>query len=171
MNLVDKSYWENWAGRPEDFSGYTLLFHEVLIKYIGYDEGKRFLEIGCSPGRNLIYFNRTFGFIPSGIDFLCNFDIVEKNLKSHGIKEFSLYNEDFLTFELNKTYDVVGSFGFLEHFEKWEPVLDKIVHCTKKGGYIITSVPHFRYGQYFLRKLLTPDVFERHNISVMDNSK
>jgi len=169
-NLVSRDYWEEVL-KPANLSGYRCPFHKLLLRHLPKTPGLTFLEVGCAPGGNLVYFHRAFGYEPHGLDFVANIDIVAANLRASGIEQFHLYNQDLLDFQPAQAFDVVGNFGFIEHFTDWPRILERIVALVRPGGHVVTSLPHFRGGQYWLRRWLTPDVFARHNLEVMDPAR
>ncbi len=120
------------------------------------------LEVGCVPGRHLVYFNKVFGYTVEGVDFSDHIGLTHDVMNYHGIEEYSLHQEDFLSFT-HEPYDVVVSFGFLEHFPDWRAMLQKHIELVKPGGYLVVSVPNLCHFQYWLHKWLDPE-FENEQV-------
>lgn len=172
MKLVEQQeYWEQVAAGAGNFAGYKLPIHDLLLKYLPKGEQYSFIEVGCAPGRILSYFHEQFGYRPFGVDYIQNLDVVKGLLAKHGLQQAVLYNADLFDFNPQERFDVVGSFGVIEHFTEWDEAVRRIVALAKPGGYVVTTVPYFRLGQYLLRRLLTPDALERHNLDAMDLGK
>ena len=90
-----------------------------------------------------------------GVDFSDHIQLVHEVMKFHNITEYELHKADFLNFQ-HKPYDVVVSFGFLEHFTNWKQMLKKHLQMTSPGGHVIVSVPNLQRFQYILHKVLDP---------------
>ena len=159
-----KEYWnEFWRNKKDSDNFYTF---DLLSKYLPYNPKFDCIEIGCIPGRFMIAFNKMFGYKVSGIDF-CDLTSTKRNLKERGIN-FELFEEDFEKFKPNKKYDVVSSFGFIEHFDNPDIQINKMIGMLKKGGYLVMGLPNFRHGQYILHKILDNQTFKNHYIEIMD---
>jgi 2-polyprenyl-3-methyl-5-hydroxy-6-metoxy-1,4-benzoquinol methylase len=168
MDLIDQEEWDRqYAG---------LAFSETpgdhpIRKWIddhfrvGDGLGKTCLEIGCFPGRYLELFGAK-GYRLEGIDLTPRVrDDLPAWLKSRGCSVGAFYCADFRDFQTKKQYDVVCSFGFIEHFMEWETILEKHCALVRKGGILILETPNIRgLVQYALRWLLDGKAFERHNL-------
>ena len=168
--LTDKKFWDtNWNQTAlqclqQPFSPYRFCrFHKLFEQYLPKDcHNKTLLEVGCVPGRHLVYFNKVFGFTVEGVDFSDHIGSTHDVMKYHGIEKYLLYQEDFLRFT-HEPYDAVVSFGFLEHFSGWRAMLQKHIELVKPGGYLIVSVPNLCHFQYTLHKWLDPE-FENEQV-------
>jgi len=74
---------------------------------------------------------------------------------------------DFLKDLPPRKFDVVGSFGFVEHFTNLREVLSRHVELVNEGGYVVIGVPNFRWGQYLIRLVLDRKTLNRHNLDAM----
>lgn len=145
---------------------------EGLIKrYLPYNKNYDVLEVGCVPGNYLIAFHKVFGYKPCGVDYSEAIDLVAKNMKKNGIKDFKIYRADFLKFNPGRKFNVVFSFGFLEHFTDPLPYVKKMNRLVKKGGYLIIQMPYLRKIQYLIHYLSNKELFKTHNLKYMDINK
>jgi SAM-dependent methyltransferase len=167
MKLTDKKFWEQrWRGQAdaktfEKVHPGIMPFHPLFEKILPKD--RSFVEVGCSPGRNLVYFNRYFNYRVAGIDFAAA-ELVRQTLASNGIDDYDVYDMDFLEKLPPKKFDVVGSFGFVEHFTDLEEVLARHVALVNEGGLVVVGVPNFRWAQYLIRLVLDRDTLKHHNV-------
>jgi len=53
----------------------------------------------------------------------------------------SFVNDDFMVFEPGRKFDVVVSFGFIEHLTDLGDILDKRAELVASGGYLVVEVP------------------------------
>lgn len=170
LELTDKHFWDiNWdktafRGVLKEYSPYRFCrFHFLLKQFLPPSDGHgRLLEVGCVPGRHLVYFNREFGYKVDGVDFSEHIELVHEVMQYHGIADYGLVKQDFLEYE-SDPYDVVASFGFLEHFFNWREMLGKHIQLIAPAGYLVVSVPNLKYGQYWLHRLLDPE-FENEQV-------
>jgi len=165
MKLTEKIFWDKtWKHTDLSDKAQDIPFHDLFLKLLPID--RSYLEIGCTPGDAMVYFNRTFNYHVSGIDY-SHLDLTEERLKSQGVKEFKLYNMDFTTKCPDEIFGVVASFGFIEHFEDVEFILTRHVNMLEDSGYLIVCVPNLRWIQYFLHSIFDRKVFKGHNMKIM----
>lgn len=73
-------------------------------------------------------------------------------------------------------FDVVASFGFVEHFEDYEAAIKHHIDMVKPGGFLVLSVPHLWGLQGFLRRIIlkkeaVEQIYKTHNLEIMDSEK
>jgi len=169
-SVVGKEYWDkHWQG-----ASFNIVFkdHPVrqwIEKNISFTKNNSCLEIGCYPGKFLAVFGER-GYTLNGIDLFNGTESLLPNwLKKRGYKIGSFYKSNFLHFKNDNLYDLVCSFGFIEHFEDWRSVLRKHIEFTKIGGKIMVEVPNLKSPlYYFLYRLLEPDVLKNHVLGIID---
>ncbi|MCP4400818.1 MAG: methyltransferase domain-containing protein [bacterium] len=165
--LTQKS---DWGGQGSRGFVAHIIEGVLLHKYFDKTKGKVCLAIGCSTGGSLAYISRVFGYFPEGIDYVKHTkDIVKRTLHNNGINDCKIYEEDFLSWQPSRKYDLVLSGGFIEHFsgKLLETVKDKHIELLSPGGRIVITVPNFNYGQYLIHFLLDRDNLAQHNIKTM----
>lgn len=75
-----------------------------------------------------------------------------------GGPKLTLFNEDFLEWSTSERFDLVCSFGFIEHFNDWPAMIRRHAELVVEGRYLILTTPHFRNLQYALHRLFdTPN--------------
>ncbi len=165
-NLTNKSDWDkNW--KNTDF--YVIAKDDpiriVIDKFIPRGEGKRCVEIGCFPGRILAVFGE-LGYELYGIDFADGVDtILPEWLKKQGYNIGDFKKGDFLEMKLDERFDIVCSFGFIEHFNNWQEVLMRQAQMVNSGGRLIVTAPNFSglLQGAFLR-LIDDENYQKHFI-------
>lgn len=167
--LTKKIQWDNfWSKYKLKTIGKKYLFFDILTKFLKISKLKSVLEIGCIPGNFLIAFKNNFHYKIYGLDYSHKFDKLKENLEKNNILDFTFYNQDFLKFKTNKKWDVVCSFGFIEHFKNYEAIFNKHLACLKKDGHLIIGLPNFRYFQYVFHKCFDKENLKIHNLKIMD---
>jgi SAM-dependent methyltransferase len=174
MRLTNPSFWQTFW-KETDAPRHLLApeaceLHPLLSRYLpmgSADRPPELLEIGCYPGRFLYYFSKEFGYRVSGVDFLPETIELPARLAESGVKA-EVFVSDFFSFRPSKRYDIVFSYGFVEHFLNWREVLQRHLDLLKPGGTLIIEMPSYRYGQYWLRWLIDPNFAAGHYLEVMD---
>jgi len=166
LKLTDKDYWaehwrneseENWAGYDSKFSpDWDKLMESTLEKF----KGKKLLEVGCYPGRYMMYFHKKYKMEVEGLDFV---EDISDN------KNFKIYKEDFLKWSTSNNYDIVCSFGFIEHFYDLENIIKKHLELTNPKGLSLITVPNFHHGiKYFFKRRNDRELFVSHYREAMN---
>ncbi len=167
-SVVDQEYWDMHYHQPQFvYSPAGVEFKPLFDKFL--KPGGTCFEIGCYPGGYLFYLGHTFGYTISGIDATPGVaDQLPANAASLGLKVGEFTKGDFFNFRSNCTYDVVCSFGFIEHFTNVEEVIELHLALLKPGGTFVISCPNFRKVQYVLHRLLDAQNLARHHLPAMD---
>ena len=124
----------------------------------------KILEIGCGNSVFLTYFKKEFGFDVYGLDyseFGCK--QTEKILERDQVKGEIILGDAFNPpSELIEKFDVVCSFGVVEHFEDTAATLKAFAKFLKPGGILITSIPNMKGATGLLHKLMNRPVYDIH---------
>jgi 2-polyprenyl-3-methyl-5-hydroxy-6-metoxy-1,4-benzoquinol methylase len=157
----EKAYWENvWKSVPlprdRELAKYHEL-HELFHQYLPQGN-HNLLEVGCAPGSWLSYFAKNFGYTVSGIEYAE--DAFKKTVENLGLLSVSaqIHLSDFFTFT-GYLYDIVFSYGFIEHFENVEErVIEHLVSLCSPGGYVVTIIPGLEGLNWWISKTFRPKV-------------
>jgi L-malate glycosyltransferase len=126
------------------------------------------LEIGSFPGSNLSALSK-LGYTLNGIDISPrNKDELPHALKEKGYKIGEFWTDDIFEFKPGRKFDLVCSFGFIEHFENYLEVIK--IHCdlVKYNGYVIITTPNYKgFLQYGVHYLFDKKNLKIHNVKSM----
>lgn len=178
MDKTGVSYWDNtWLTnnqiprsvdpRNGGLNNYVnRQFHHLFVRNISSNENdkKELLEIGCARSAWLPYFAKEFGFQVCGLDYSrigCR--LAEEILKREGI-EGKIVCQDFFhpPTDMLQRFDVVVSFGLLEHFEDTTVCLEALNRYVKPGGILVTVIPNLLGIIGWMQKLLSREIYEKH---------
>lgn len=131
------------------------------------------LEIGAYPGRYLCYFNEFFGYKPTALEYVpeCASQLVQ-NLKVSGVPDAEVLCKDFFELKHDKeqrTWDLVTSFGFVEHFSDTLDVVRRHVECTSPGGHTVILVPNHSGLNGTILKYVDREKFKLHNCMSLED--
>ncbi len=166
-SLASPQYWDSIWERIQPKYSTDLAFRDLFDRYLR--RGGTCFEVGCYPGSFLAYLCKTFDYEANGID-TTPFVVTRlpEFLRSCGIQIGELVQGDFLEHRFNRRYDVVCSFGFLEHFTDYPMIIRKHAEIVNDGGTLILTCPNFTGAQHLLRGLLDPEDLQRHVLRSMD---
>lgn len=157
MDKAGKQYWDEvWEGQelpsPVDprlgtldnyvNRGFHRLFTRVFSR--GNPHVQSLLEIGCARSRWLPYFATEFGFNVSGIDYSETGCSQAVSILNRAGVEGRVACANFFSPppDMVGAFDVVVSFGVVEHFEDTAACLSSFAAFLKPGGVMITVIPN-----------------------------
>lgn len=172
MDKVEQTYWDQ---------SYTSYHYGIaddavtrwLVPFINGKSGSAF-EPGCYPGRYLAHLGRC-GWTVSGMDLTPR---VETDfvgwLRDQRIATGMIRRGDVLQYMASSPdrYDLVCSFGFIEHFENFLDVLALHGQVLRSGGTLIITTPNFAgIVQKTLHRWLDAENLSRHHLPSMKPRK
>ncbi len=181
MDVRDKAgkrYWDEWWSNkehpPQRFDPFSprrrdwvnMRFHRYFIRALEgiATEGKSFLEIGCGASFWLPYFAKQFGFEVTGIDYSnVGCAQAEKTLEREGVKGRIVQTDMFAPPEdLEESFDLVFSWGVIEHFEDTVGCLGAVAGFLKPGGLALTVIPNMAGLMGRLQRIVNEAVYLTH---------
>jgi 2-polyprenyl-3-methyl-5-hydroxy-6-metoxy-1,4-benzoquinol methylase len=169
MTLASQEYWQSvWEEtRPQRGFGY---FNDVAkhLPLATPTTELSFLEIGCAPGGILAEFCVRLGYTAYGLDYTLSPQKIEAYLRSEGVKVGRVYQNDFLSWQPERQFDVVASFGFIEHFDDPAAVVDRHFELVRPGGYVVITLPNLARGQKIMHWLFDRESLKIHNTRCMN---
>lgn len=170
--LVSQKHWDKHYENIKMYIAHKKDPTRILIEqYIEKGKGTCF-EIGCFPGRYLTIFG-DLGYELHGIDLTEKVNRVMPDwFKKNNYRVGKFEKSDFMEYKSTMKYDIVCSFGFIEHFKNWEEILVKHTEFIKDTGYLVITTPNFKgFIQNKLHKLLDNENYKRHYIPSMSPKK
>lgn len=174
---TDPSYWESqWKDKKTptschfDVNKHNLRsfakrkFHQLFSKVLNERKGQRLIEIGCGGSSWLPYFASYFDMEITGIDYSptgCRRarEILE-DLNIQGvIMEADLFRPPS---ELLNAFDILVSFGVVEHFSDPSVCICACREFLRDGGLMITVIPNLTGLAGKIQKCIDPAVLNLH---------
>ena len=189
--LTDQAYWDsiyNKSGNSHfkgvllnklkhlmrNYANY-LIWEKIFPKYFVALEDKKVIEIGCAPGKNLISFSKIFHLKPYGVEYsapgvkLTKETFKSNNLPEENIIEADFFNDQFIL-KFSRTFDIVYSKGFIEHFDNPKQVVARHGKLLKEDGLLIIQIPNLSGLNFYLSRFFNIESHNLHNLSIMNYS-
>ncbi len=175
--LTDAAFWNNYWGRfslpatIDERHSFDRALAGALRDLLGRASGSA-LEVGCAPGRWLAFLASEFGLLVSGIEYTKDgAEATRRNLTMLGVRFDRVDEADFFAMTPRPIYNVVVSFGFVEHFTDTRAVIERHAEWVRPGGLLVLGVPNFTGIHGWMQKFLDPEILERHNLTIMHASR
>lgn len=178
MEQIDKAgadYWNaNWLNSdlplPFNHLDQTLdnyvnqKLHQYFLKIIENIKGLNILELGCASSVWPIYFSQYHEANVTGLDYSAVGCKKSKILMDTYKVPGNIYCSDLFQppTEILNTFDLVVSFGLVEHFQNTAECLKACSHFLKPGGRLLTLVPNMRGLIGFLQKITDESIYNVH---------
>jgi len=148
-------------------------FPAFLDRYLPKRKDWSVIEIGACPGSQLLAIALSHGYRPVALDYLPEVRHLSQAFASFGIDDLEVIEQDFLTFRTTRRFDVVTSYGFIEHFSDPEDIIRRHWDLVADDGFLVLGTPVFGPLQLALRRrILKPGELERilrmHNTRIMN---
>lgn len=178
--LTDEAFWdERWSTTTlpaliDESTRWQLAMADVFRRFLTADPSRDIFEVGCAPGRWLVWFHKNFGYTAFGCDLSRKAaETTRSNLAINGVPG-EIYTADITSGgELPaRQFDVVVSMGVIEHFSDPALVVRRHVELLKPGGRLILNVPNLagRINHWLLRSARLQSLIEVHNLAMMNKA-
>lgn len=151
---------------------------EVLLRpqFIGRT-GLKALEIGSAPGRHSVELWRRLNLEPWGLEYTRSGVAAQKALfRKWGLDERlvmagDLFDDDWRSSHF-EAYDLVASYGFIEHFDNPQEILRMHLELLRPGGLLVVTVPNLYETTWYGRlvRRFNPAVYAIHNTQTCTTS-
>ena len=180
-NITEKEFWDNfWTNITlpsrvnENFSNDFIIADFLKKNLTSGEKSQTALEVGCAPGKWMIFLNEELQYLVEGCEYLESaVKITRQNLEINNIRNVVVHEGDFLSYDFKENqYDVVLSFGFIEHFTNPESSVLKMCTILKSGGILIIGIPKFTGLNYYIAKYVDKKaknkILPAHNLKIMN---
>ncbi len=151
--LVKNSEYGTWL--QEDFFG----------EFIARGNFSTLMEVGAGSSGWLPYLAKKYQLLVSGLDYSeVGCEICKKNLEHQRVAFDKIICEDIFKWHSDDTYDIIISFGVIEHFEHPDKILSICRDHLNKGGLVITIIPNLKGLPGMIVRNFLPEVYKMHQV-------
>jgi SAM-dependent methyltransferase len=122
------------------------------------------LEVGCGGSVWLPYFRKVLGWRAAGVDYSLRGCALARRVLDHAGVDVPVHYCDLFAPlpDLVQAFDVVVSFGVVEHFVPTSRVIGALAQFIRPGGVVVTIVPNLVGWLGVLQKRLNRSIYDLH---------
>ncbi len=172
-NLTDRSFWKSFWESKKDLIFYIkpdYVFGNILAKLIKDNNIKTAVELGGFPGYYTIYFKKYQHIDATLLDYFVHDGLIRELLNKNGMnyEDISIIEADLFTYQPEKRYDLVTSFGLVEHFYDLKDIIARHIALLNPEGTLFITLPNFTGVNGWIQRKFDSENYDKHNISSMD---
>jgi SAM-dependent methyltransferase len=139
--------------------------------------GLKALEIGSAPGRISVELWRRLNLEPWGVEYTKSGVAAQKmiyrkwGLDERLVMEADLFDDAWRS-QHGEAYDLVASYGFIEHFDNPQEILRMHLELLRPGGLLVVTVPNLHETTWYGRlvRRFNPAIYAIHNTQTCTTS-
>lgn len=174
QKLTDRQFWADfWESKKG-------LIFEIDKDYVF---GKRLLELtrdrkytsavelGGFPGYYSVFLKKHGKLDEVALfDYFIHQPIIDKLAEKNGVQsgDIRIIENDLFNYIPERKYDLVLSFGLIEHFENTRDIISRHLNFLNPGGTVFITLPNFRGINGWVQRNFDPENYEKHNIGSMN---
>jgi SAM-dependent methyltransferase len=178
LERVGKQYWDSsWeaeARLPDTFDPavtgvrglFRRQFHAFFVEHLRgvAPPGSSLIEVGCGRSQLLPYFATQFGLRVSGLDYSEIGCEKARRILERDRVSGQIFCGDLWTFDQFPApgFDVVFSFGLVEHFDDTPGIIRGLARFARPGGAVLTLIPNMLGSVGALQKALSREIYDIH---------
>jgi SAM-dependent methyltransferase len=173
QNLTDRAFWKSfWESRIGliFYLKPNYVFGDILAKLIAKKKLKTAIELGGFPGYYATYLKKYLNLDTTLFDYFIHEGLINQLLDKNGLKpgDINVIEADLFEYKTEKLYDLVLSFGLIEHFNDTKAVIETHLQFLKPGGVLFITLPNFKSVNGWVQRKFDRENYDKHNISSME---
>lgn len=172
-NLTDRSFWKAfWESRlglifniKRDY-----VFGNILGKLKADNGYQTAIELGGFPGYYAVYLKKYENMDTTLFDYFIHKGLINQLLEVNGLKEGDIHiiEADLFDYKPVQQYDIVSSFGLIEHFKDTKSIIQAHLPFLRKGGTLFITLPNFKSINGWVQRKFDRENYDKHYIDCMD---
>ena len=173
QNLTDRAFWKSFWESRKGLIFYlkpSYVFGDILAKLIAEKNIENAIELGGFPGYYATYLKKYQHLDTTLFDYFIHEGLINQLLEKNGLKpgDINIIEADLFDYQPKKLYDMVLSFGLIEHFNDTRAIIETHLQFLKPGGVLFITLPNFKSINGWVQRKFDRDNYDKHNISSMD---
>jgi len=173
QNLTDRAFWKSFWESRKNLIFYlkpNYVFGDILAKLIADKNVKNAIELGGFPGYYATYLKKYQGLDTTLFDYFIHEGLIDQLLEKNGLKhgDINIIEADLFAYKVKEPYDMVLSFGLIEHFNDTKAIIETHLQFLKPGGVLFITLPNFKSINGWVQKKFDKENYDKHNINSMD---
>ena len=173
QNLTDRSFWKAFWESRKGLIFYikpNYVFGGILAKLIAEKNIKNAIELGGFPGYYATYLKKYQKLDTTLFDYYIHQELINQLLEKNDLKpgDINIIEADLFNYQPEKLYDMVLSFGLIEHFNDTKAIIETHLQFLKLGGVLFITLPNFKSVNGWVQRNFDKENYDKHNINSMD---
>jgi len=173
QNLTDRAFWKSFWESRKGLIFYikpNYVFGDILAKLIAEKNIKNAIELGGFPGYYAAYLKKYQQLETTLFDYFIHEGLIDQLLEKNGLKhgDIEIIEADLFEYQPPKLYDLVLSFGLIEHFNDTKAVIETHLQFLKPGGVLFITLPNFKSINGWIQRKFDKENYDKHNIESMN---
>ncbi len=173
QNLTDRAFWKSFWESRKNLIFYikpNYVFGDILAKIIAEKKIKTAIELGGFPGYYATYLKKYQHLDTTLFDYFIHEDLINQLLDKNGLKpgDINIIEADLFEYKPEKLYDLVLSFGLIEHFNDTKAIIETHLQFLKPGGTLFITLPNFKGVNGWVQRKFDRSNYDKHNINSMN---
>jgi trans-aconitate methyltransferase len=173
QNLTDRSFWKAFWESRKGLLFYikpNYVFGDILATLIAEKNIKNAIELGGFPGYYATYLKKYQKLDTTLFDYYIHQELINQLLEKNGLKpgDINIIEADLFKYQPEKLYDMVLSFGLIEHFNDTKAIIESHLQFLKPGGVLFITLPNFKSVNGWVQRNFDKENYDKHNINSMD---
>ena len=163
------NYWESKTGLSVNIPA-NYLFHKELASIITTQNVKTAIELGGFPGYYAIYLKKYRQMQTTLLDYFIHQGLVNQLLEKNGLQngDINIIEADLFNYTPAEQYDMVLSFGLIEHFSDTKSIIKTHLAFLKPGGTLFITLPNFTGVNGWVQRKFDRENYDKHYIESMN---
>jgi SAM-dependent methyltransferase len=173
QNLTDRNFWKAfWESKKDLIFSIKpdYYFGGIMAKLIADKGVKTAIELGGFPGYYATYLKKYQHLDTTLFDYYIDEDIINRLLEKNGLKpgDIHIIESDLFTYQTQQLYDMVLSFGLIEHFSNTKDIISRHLQFLKPGGVLFITLPNFKGVNGWIQRKFDRSNYDKHYIESMN---
>jgi len=173
QNLTDRSFWKAFWESKKDLI-FTIkpdyYFGGIMAKLIAEKNIKTAIELGGFPGYYATYLKKYQHLDTTLLDYFVHKGLITQLLEKNGLKpgDIHIIEADLFNYKPEYLYDMVLSFGLIEHFSDTKDIIQRHLPFLKPGGVLFVTLPNFKGVNGWVQRKFDRSNYDKHFIESMN---
>jgi SAM-dependent methyltransferase len=173
QNLTDRGFWKSFWESRKNLILYLkpdYVFGDILAGLIKEKGIKNAIELGGFPGYYSVYLKKYQGISTTLFDYYIHEGLIKELLAKNGLKDgdINIIESDLFNYTPQEKYDMVLSFGLIEHFSDTASIIKTHLQFLKPGGTLFITLPNFTGVNGWVQKNFDKENYDKHYIDCMN---
>ena len=163
------TFWESKEGLIIDIKQ-DYIFGKRLAEIVNENGYQSAIELGGFPGYYSVYLKKYLNLNVTLFDYFIHQKLIDQLLLENGLNpdDIEVIEMDLFKYKSDKGYDMVLSFGLIEHFEDLKDIIIRHLNFLNPAGTLFITLPNFCGVNGWVQRTFDPENYSKHNIKSMN---